>query len=70
METTASLSPRFGLKSLLAILGVGVLAFGLPYLAAVCAIVTHLASPRGPTLQWLYVQHTFQLALALTWRCR
>ena len=46
-----------------------VLGVGLPYLAAVFALLAsrlfHTASPSGPTLPWLYVHHAFQLLLAL-----
>jgi membrane protease YdiL (CAAX protease family) len=57
------------LKSALAILAVAIMAAGIPYLAALCAILADrqfgLASPKGPALPWLYSHHTFQLALAL-----
>jgi uncharacterized protein len=43
--------------------------FGLPYLAAACALlaskVTQMGAPDGPTLPWLYNHHLFQLLLAL-----
>jgi CAAX protease family protein len=45
------------------------ICLGLPYLAAVCAVLTsrviHMGSPDGPTLPWLYLHHLFQLLLAL-----
>jgi len=45
------------------------LGFGLPYLAAYVAYFVSLhfptPSPMGPTLPWLYAQHTIQLALGL-----
>jgi hypothetical protein len=69
MDDAIRVSPRFGLKQLLAILGVAALGFGIPYLAAFCAIFADrhfgLASPTGPTLPWLYAHHAFQLGVAL-----
>src|SRR5215469_156307 len=69
MDGAIRASPRFGLKQLLAILGVAALGFGIPYLAAFCAIFADrhfgLASPTGPTLPWLYAHHAFQLGVAL-----
>jgi hypothetical protein len=45
------------------------LGFGLPYAAAFAAFISsklfHTPSPAGPTLPWLYVQHAFQLLVAL-----
>ncbi len=45
------------------------LALGVPYLAAYCASLAnhqwHFYQPQGPVLAWLYVQHGFQLVLAL-----
>jgi hypothetical protein len=41
----------------------------VPYLAAYLAILSskllHTPSPRGPVLQWLYMQHAFQAIIAL-----
>jgi hypothetical protein len=46
-----------------------VLAVGLPVLAALCALFANrvfgVAGPSDPALPWLYLQHTFQLLLAL-----
>ena len=46
-----------------------VLAVGLPWLAAWCALVASriigAGAPSGPALPWLYLHHTFQLLLAL-----
>jgi membrane protease YdiL (CAAX protease family) len=68
MNATTSSPPSF-LRSLLAIVATAVLGLGLPYLAAVCAVIaTHslaFGSPNGPTLIWLFVHHAFQLGLAL-----
>jgi membrane protease YdiL (CAAX protease family) len=51
------------------ILVVCAIGFGLPYLAAYCAIFAsshfHTPSPEGPTLPWLYAHHAFQLVIAL-----
>jgi uncharacterized protein len=45
------------------------LAVGVPFLAAYCANLVNRVlpfySPHGPILAWLYVQHGFQLGLAL-----
>ena len=68
MEDKVAVKRRFSPRSLLAIPMVAALALGIPYLAAVCAIIADrhfsLASPNGPTLPWLYVHHAFQLVLA------
>lgn len=60
--------PRFRFKVIplliAAALGVGV-PYGAGYLAYFCSRVFHTPSPQGPLLQWLYIQHGFQLALAL-----
>lgn len=47
-----------------AALGVAV-PYGAAYLAYFCSLLLHTPSPKGPLVQWLYVQHGFQLALAL-----
>jgi hypothetical protein len=69
MDNQSAPLRRVSPKSLLAIPAVALLAFGIPSLAAVCAIAAdrqfHLASPKGPTLPWLYSHHAFQLVLAL-----
>jgi hypothetical protein len=45
------------------------LAMGVPELAAYCAALVnrslHFYTPGGPYLAWLYVQHGFQLVIAL-----
>jgi len=60
--------PRFRLK-LIPILVTAALGYGVPYLAAwlafVCSKLFHTPSPEGPTLPWLYVQHGFQMLVAL-----
>lgn len=60
--------PRFRPKIIpllvAAALGVGV-PYGAGYLAYFCSRVLHTPSPEGPLVQWLYMQHGFQLALAL-----
>lgn len=62
------LEPRFRLKVIpllvAAALGVGV-PYGAGYLAYFCSWVLHTPSPKGPLVQWLYMQHGFQLVLAL-----
>ena len=69
MNDATATAPRISLRSVLAIIVVAALAFGIPYLAAVCAIFADrhfgLASPKGPTLPWLYAHHAFQLVIAL-----
>lgn len=60
--------PRFRLKviPLLVAAGLGVgVPYGAGYLAYFCSHAFHTPSPKGPLLQWLYMQHGFQLALAL-----
>ncbi|HEV2269261.1 MAG TPA: CPBP family intramembrane glutamic endopeptidase [Steroidobacteraceae bacterium] len=60
--------PRFRFKviPLLIAVGLGVgVPYGAGYLAYFCSRVFHTPSPHGPLLQWLYMQHGFQLALAL-----
>jgi uncharacterized protein len=65
MGTTA---PRL-LRRIVPILVVAVLGVGIPYLAAVLAVVSsrllHTPSPHGPTLPWLYMHHAMQVLLAL-----
>ncbi|HZU50407.1 MAG TPA: CPBP family intramembrane glutamic endopeptidase [Sphingomicrobium sp.] len=60
--------PSFRLKAIPLLVTV-LLAFGVPILAAkaaaLCSTVWHTPSPHGPTLPWLYMQHGFQLLLAL-----
>ena len=60
--------PRFRLKPV-PILVTAALGYGLPLVAALCAIfcskIFHTAAPDGPLLPWLFMQHGFQLLLAL-----
>ena len=60
--------PRFRLK-LLPIIVTAALGYGVPIAAAYCAYFSSkwlgTASPSGPTLPWLYMQHGFQLAVSL-----
>jgi hypothetical protein len=60
--------PRFRLKPV-PILVTAALGYGLPLLAAYAAFyasqIFHTPSPRGPVLPWLYMQHGFQLLVAL-----
>ncbi|MGA7712982.1 MAG: CPBP family intramembrane glutamic endopeptidase [Rhizomicrobium sp.] len=60
--------PRFRLK-LIPILVTAALGFAVPYGAAYaafyCSKIFHSASPTGPTLSWLYMQHGFQFLVAL-----
>jgi hypothetical protein len=62
------IEPRFQLK-LVPILVTAALGFGVPYVAGYAAFfsskIFHTPSPYGPTLQWLYAQHAFQLLVAL-----
>lgn len=66
IETPAE--PRFRLKIVpilvAAALGL-VIPFGAAYLAYACSLLFHTASPIGPAVQWLYMQHAWQLVLAL-----
>ncbi len=66
IETFAE--PRFRLKIVpllvAAALSVAV-PFGAAYLAYFCSLLFHTPSPKGPLLHWLYMQHAFQLGLAL-----
>ncbi|HTZ69784.1 MAG TPA: CPBP family intramembrane glutamic endopeptidase [Acetobacteraceae bacterium] len=67
MHGTAGDEQRFRLKPVPILVTVA-LGVGIPYLAAFCALVSHrflgTASPHA-LLPWLYVQHGFQLLLAL-----
>ena len=60
--------PRFKLK-LIPILVTVALGYGVPYVAGFAAFFSSkifgTPSPHGPTLPWLYIQHGFQLLLAL-----
>lgn len=60
--------PRFKLK-LIPILVTVALGFAVPYLAGFAAFFSSkifgTPSPHGPTLPWLYIQHAFQLLIAL-----
>jgi membrane protease YdiL (CAAX protease family) len=67
MTTAVSDSPfRFKLVPMLVVL---VLGLGLPYLAAYAVhysnLLLHYAKPDGSLLEYLYIQHAFQLAFAL-----
>jgi len=68
MTDTATGDVRFRLK-IVPIVVVALLGCGVPYVAAYCAFfsskIFHTASPHGPTLPWLYMQHAFQLLVAL-----
>jgi hypothetical protein len=68
MTDTATGDVRFRLK-IVPIVVVALLGYGVPYVAAYCAFfsskIFHTASPHGPTLPWLYMQHAFQLLVAL-----
>jgi uncharacterized protein len=68
MTDTTTGDVRFRLK-IVPLVVVGLLGYGLPILAAYCAFfsskIFHTASPYGPTLPWLYMQHAFQLLVAL-----
>ena len=56
-------------RGAVAILGTPAFGFGIPYAAAYCGLFTHrlFGTPlaRESPLQWLNVQHAFQLAIAL-----
>lgn len=60
--------PRFRPK-LIPILVTAALGYGVPIVAGFgafyCGKIFHTPSPHGPTLPWLYVQHAFQLLIAL-----
>ena len=64
----SQIEPRFKLK-VLPILVTAALGYGVPYLAGYGAFYSSkifgTPSPYGPTLGWLYMQHAFQLLLAL-----
>ncbi len=66
--TVAESEPRFRLK-LIPLLVTAALGFGVPIAAAYGALsfskFFHTASPDGPLLPWLYVQHAFQFLIAL-----
>jgi hypothetical protein len=68
MTDTATGDVRFRLK-LVPLAVIALLGYGLPLLAAYGAFfsskIFHTASPYGPTLPWLYMQHAFQLLVAL-----
>ena len=68
MTDTATGDVRFRLK-VVPIVVVALLGYGVPYVAGYCAFfssrIFHTASPYGPTLPWLYMQHAFQLLVAL-----
>jgi hypothetical protein len=68
MTDSATGDVPFRLK-LVPLVVVALLAYAVPYLAAYCAFfssrILHTASPHGPTLPWLYMQHGFQLLIAL-----
>src|SRR3990172_2590990 len=64
----APIEPRLRLKPLpilvTAALGVA-LPYAAAYLAFFCSKLFHTPSPQGPLLPWLYLQHGWQLVLAL-----
>jgi hypothetical protein len=64
----APIEPRLRLKPL-PILVTATLGVALPYVAAYlaffCSKLFHTPSPQGPLLPWLYLQHGWQLVLAL-----
>jgi membrane protease YdiL (CAAX protease family) len=66
METHSE--PRFRLKPV-PILVTAALGYGLPIVAAYgafyCSKIFHTPAPNGPLLPWLYMQHGFQLLVAL-----
>ena len=66
--TVTENEPRFRLK-LIPILVTAALGFAVPYAAAYGAYFLskffHTPSPGGPALPWLYMQHGFQLLVAL-----
>ena len=66
--TQAQAEPRFRLKPI-PILVTAALGFAVPYAAAYCAYFSSklfgTPSPHGATLPWLYMQHAFQLLVAL-----
>jgi len=68
MTTEADAQPPFRLK-IVPLIVTALLGFTLPYIAAFAGVLSaiwlHTPSPHGPTLPWLYVQHGFQLAVAL-----
>jgi uncharacterized protein len=61
-------APRLRLRALplLVVIALGV---GIPYLAAYLALFSNkifgTPSPRGPTLPWMYMQHSLQFLIAL-----
>jgi hypothetical protein len=64
----SQIEPRFRLK-LVPILVTAVMGYAVPYVggyaAFYCSKIFHTPSPHGPTLPWLYIQHAFQLLVAL-----
>jgi CAAX protease family protein len=66
--TATETEPRFRLK-LVPLLVTAALGFAVPiaaaYGAVICSKFFGTASPTGPLLPWLYVQHAFQLLIAL-----
>jgi uncharacterized protein len=68
MMSTESIEPRFRLR-LIPLLVTAALGYGVPYIAGYAAFYSskmfHTPSPYGPVLQWLYMQHAFQLLVAL-----
>ncbi len=66
--TQAQAEPRFRLKPI-PILVTAALGFAVPYAAGYCAYFCSkffgTPSPHGATLPWLYMQHAFQLLVAL-----
>lgn len=68
MQAAITAEPRLRLKPIPIIVTVA-LGVGIPYAAAflalACSALLHTASPKDSLIQWLYIQHGFQLALAL-----
>ncbi len=67
-DTELPIEPRFRLKPIPILVTIA-LGYAVPYVAAFGAFLSsrilHSPSPAGPLLPWLYMQHGFQLLLAL-----
>jgi hypothetical protein len=68
MDVTEQTTPfRLKIVPLLVTAGLGyAVPYGAAYAAIFCSKAFHTAAPTGPLLPWLYVQHGFQCAIALT----
>lgn len=68
MSTETRIEPRFRLKPIPILVTVA-MGFAVPYIAAFAAFYSselfHTPSPHGAALPWLYMQHGFQLLVAL-----